>query len=509
MSKNEIVVVSKEELRELIKEAIESTLLGAEVVVRDNSKETEKEVAEEKTNVKKDSKKAPKQEEAKEVEPEVDEEEDAYADIKELTYNDLKKKAKELGLSAVGKRDDLLARVIEALEGSESVEDGEETNESTEAQKPAKKSNKGSEKASKEKDVEEDEEDEWDEEEKAEIFELLNGLKKPEVIEIGEKMGEEAPAKYVKRKFIDLLMSLREELLDALEDLGYIDSEDADEEDDEEITEADEEVTLAEELEEWTLEELADACKENGLSAKGKKQSLIDRLVKAIEDGEIEEEDVFGEYEDEDDSEDDQEVIDADYEDADDEEDEEDWYSREELEEMSDEELEEIAEEEEVEIPTKKVKKGKKKVSVLDREALIEAILELGEEELDEDEDDSEEDEEDDDFEPTEERLEAEATIEEDIRKEYKAKKLKDAKIKSFLTKYNEGNPDFDPKKLKKDEALEEYINIQKSLVDDDGEVFDLGDVYIRDNMDFCCGKPLSEKGDSFYCAVCGAEYEA
>ena len=266
-------------------------------------------------------------------------------------------------------------------------------------------------------------------------------------------------------------------------------------------------MTLAEELEEWTLEELADACKENGLSAKGKKQSLIDRLVKAIEDGEIEEEDVFGEYEDEDDS----EVVDADYEDADDEDEEdeeEDWYSREELEEMSDEELEEIAEEEEIEIPSKKVKKGKKKVSVLDRDALIEAILELGEEEL-EDEEDAEEDDEDDDFEPSEERLEAEKTIEDNIRKEYKAKKLKDAKIKSFLTKYNEGNPDFDPKKLKKDEALEEYINIHKALVDDDGEEFDLGDVYIRDNMDFCCGKPLSQKDDSFYCAVCGAEYEA
>ena len=489
MSKNEIVVVSKEELKELIKEAVAESLAGAPV--------STKEVKEEKATKKSESKK-----EAKEVaEEEVEESNSALSELEALTYNDLKKKCKELGVSAVGKRDDLLARLAEALQGSESEKEDEETNESTESEKPATGAKNHSEKASKEEDDEEDEESDSEED----ILALLNGLKKPEIIAIAEEMGEEIPAKYNKKKFIDYLMTLEDSLLSALEVLGYIDAEDVDDEEDEDIEESDdEEITLADELDDLTLEELADICKENGLSAKGKKQALIDRLVKAVEDGDIEESDIF---EDEADEDEEDEAIDADYEDVDDEEDEEDWYSREELDDMSDEELEEIAEEEELEIPKKKVKKGKKKVSVLDREALIEAILELGEEELDEESEDLDE-EEDDDFEPTEERLKAEEEIEKSIRSQYSSKKLKDAKIKNFLAKYNEGNPDFDPKAFDKEEALEEYIKIHKALVDDDGEAFDLESVYIRNNQDYCCGKALEEDGDTLYCEVCGSEYE-
>lgn len=73
--------------------------------------------------------------------------------------------------------------------------------------------------------------------------------------------------------------------------------------------EEDEDNELLEQLNEMSLEELADILSEAGLSTKGKKEALISRVVKGIEDGVIEfedEEDEDVEEEDEvDDSEDD------------------------------------------------------------------------------------------------------------------------------------------------------------------------------------------------------------
>src|SRR3712207_8912315 len=63
--------------------------------------------------------------------------------------------------------------------------------------------------------------------------------------------------------------------------------EDEDEEDDSEEEEVED---LAEELglTELSLEELADILSDYGLSTKGKKQALIDRIVQGVEDGVIE-----------------------------------------------------------------------------------------------------------------------------------------------------------------------------------------------------------------------------
>lgn len=190
-------------------------------------------------------------------------------------------------------------------------------------------------------------------------------------------------------------------------------------------------------LNDMTLEELADICAEYGLSTKGKKQALIDRIVKAIANGEIEVDD----------------------------EEEEEVYEEEE-EEDEEEEDEEEAEEETKKKPLRSLKNTK--------------------------------------------REEKEKEVEENIREQYRKKKLKDSTIQKFLDNYNEGDPECKGcKGCTKEDMLDCYIDIHKALVDDDGEVNDMEEPYIRDNEYHCCGKELEElENGNYYCSVCGQEYE-
>lgn len=71
----------------------------------------------------------------------------------------------------------------------------------------------------------------------------------------------------------------------------YAEDEEAEEEADEQEEEAEDDgEDVAEQLglNDMELEELAEILEENGLSTKGKKQALIDRIVRAVEDGTIE-----------------------------------------------------------------------------------------------------------------------------------------------------------------------------------------------------------------------------
>lgn len=500
---NEVIVVSKESLKELVKEAVMEALKeNGKAVVTDvvaNGAEIKK------GNKVKDEQISPKaKDEAEDIE-EVKESEDnsAVAEVIEaLSYNDLKKKCKELEISAVGKRDVLVERILEHLEDSEAEEDEEESNNTPKAEKANTEANSTKKGASEEEqeEAEEDEEEEFIESlSKEQIEEIIADMKKDELCAIIKEMGEEIP-KYTKKKAVDMIVNGGQATIDALVLLGYVDS---DEEEDTEVEESEEEVTLADELAELSTEELADLCSEFELSVKGKKQALIDRLVKAVEDGYISEDDLFEDEEEVDES--DLEEDNDSSEDSEEEEDEEeDWYSEEELEEFETEELKEIADEYGIEIPTKKVKKGKKTVKSIDRDALIQAILDYEEDTEDDEVDEAEED----DFELSEERLESEAEIEDEIRAKYKSKKLKDADIKKFLVKYNEGNPDFKYSDLSKKEALEAYIEAKTGLVDDDGTIAEPETCYLRNNEYHCCGKQLSLNNGTYYCEVCGNEFE-
>jgi len=422
------------------------------------------------------------------------------AELKAMKYNDLKALVSKLGGKAVGKAPDLIAQILELEakreeDAKEVEQDLEEVNNENANDDSKADDQDGDSSEEIPEEVSEDEyEDDEDENEQA-FRDFLLSLDEDELLEIGEKLDFTAPKKWNKAGFIELLILDLDALYNALEELGYYDEEDGDKEDlvesvddDTEDTDADEqEATLADELEAKTVEELAEICTENGLSAKGKKQALIDRIIKAVEAGDI----TIYEEEDAEDTDNSEEGED------------DDWYTEEELSEMSTDELVELAELNEIEVPKKKV--GKK--SVINRVALIEALVALGEadEEDEEVEDDSDEDEEG--FEVSEERTAKEAEIEEEIRAQYKAKKLKYATIKKFLEKYNEGNPKYTAPT--KDEALEQYIEAKVGLVDDEGEVHDMEECYIRDGEYFCCGRQLEELEGEPYCPICGTQYES
>lgn len=442
------------------------------------------------------------------IEEDVEEEAPSRREeLEAMSYNDLKSLVKSLGGKAVGKREVIIEAILE-LEAQSADEEVEEEETLELEDETVEDTQEDEEEAddSEEEDSEEDEEDSEDEEEdgdteddelideaEQEFIDFLIDLEDDELLEIGAKLGYGKPKNWDKEGFVNILVANLEQLEEALSALGYYDEDEEESEDveeDEEVVEDDNE--LKAQLEALTLEELADLCVEYELSKKGKKQALIDRLLKAQADGEIEI-DLDG-VASEDDSE---------------EESEDEWYTQEELEDLDDADLIEIAEVNELEIPY--VKKKNKKT--LDRATLIDAILSLSDEEEDEDEEVIEEDDSNEsesstsEFEVSEERYAREEEIEEEIRAKYKAKKLKDAVIKKFLTKYNEGNPTY--KVPTGAEALEEYIEIKTSMVDDEGESYDLEDCYVRDGKYFCCGRELNDLDKEPYCSVCGTIYEA
>lgn len=435
----------------------------------------------------KDSKKASKKAEPEDDEDEDGEDSDRREELEGMSYNELKALVKELGGKAIGKKPELIDIILE-LEGQEDDSEDDE-----------------------DEDADSDEEGALTEDE---AREQLEGLEKSDLKEIAEEMGVKVLAKDTAKKIIDKLVQDLDGLDKALEALGYYDEDEEDDSEDDEDGE-DEGNSLVDDLDELSQEELATICADNGISAKGKKQALIDRLVEAVEKGDITEDDIFG---DDEDAEDDDEA-----------EDEEDMTVEELVDELDEDELKDLAKELGINIKKlKKVADIKKAILKKDDDDISEALEALGlvgepdedeDDEDDADEDgadsDEEDDSEDDEDEDEEENLSKEAKkamdkIEKDIRAKYKAKKLKDATIKKFVNNYYDGDPDLSD--LDKEEMLEEYIDIQKHLVDDDGEVHDMKEPYERNGENYCCGAKLvpgkGKKKGILICEVCGEEYK-
>ena len=297
-------------------------------------------------------------------------------------------------------------------------------------------------------------------------------------------------------------------------------------------------------LESLSIAELRKMAKELGLDTKGKKVDIIARIEalnepveenveevveEVIETPEVEEvevddveDEVLIEDEDEDDAEEDYEEEEAD---EDDEEPSELELLKAELEDYSLEELKEVLES--VELSTK----GKKQ-ALISRiiQAVEDGIIAYGDDEeeieveddLDElvtDEDeieveevtDEEESDEEEDYEDEEEeeeltvREQAQAEIEERILEDYENGDLTDKQITKFLNEYSNGTF----KTVNKKRSLNKYIEIMTELVDEDGDVVELGEpYYVGDDVAFCCGAELKEVDGDFYCEICGNEYE-
>lgn len=116
------------------------------------------------------------------------------------------------------------------------------------------------------------------------------------------------------------------------------------------------------------------------------------------------------------------------------------------------------------------------------------------------------------DFVPSPERAKAEKEIEMDIKSKLFNKKLKLSAIKNFLKEYYDGDADCaDCKGCSEEETIECYIDIQKSLVDDDGEVMKPEEGYFRNDVLHCCGKECVQDPDDealVYCEICASQYE-
>jgi len=427
--KGALMAIDHAPIKEAVKEAIEEVLPNV-VLEEAPAEEVKMAITSEPLSRGKAVEPVAEPEVEEELEEEVEEDtevsgfdrEAKKAELEEMKYNDLKALAGTLrGASAVGKKAEIIESILNAYEAMGGVP-SEETAEGEEQEI---------------QDVADEREDGEadDDEDREEFVEFLESLETDEIKEIAEQAGIKVGKKVVKAKLIEELVEDLDKLVEALEALGYYDEEDEDEtveapeevieQEEEEEDEEDERVKIIEEygLEEYTVEELADICAEFELSTKGKKQALIDRIVKGILDGTIELED-------------------------------------------EEEEEEEVEEE----------KAPLKKVAEHDNPQ----------------------------------RTEKEAEVEADIRSKYEKGKLKDTTIKKFLDKYNEGDPECAGcNGCSKEDMLDCYIDIHKALVDDDGDLNEFEEPYMRDGEYFCCGREIKElENGNLYCQVCGIEYE-
>lgn len=172
--------------------------------------------------------------------------EDGEIDLSEMSVAKLKKFAKEYEIELEAKdKDGIIAELVEAF-NEEEDEDGEDE----------------------ESDSEEEDGEELD----------LDAMDLDELKEVANEYEIVIPKKKAKQKADAYLEAVREAIREELE---------AEEEEDEEDAE---EGDIAEEygLNEMSTEDLAEILESYELSTKGKKQALIDRIVKGVEDGTIE-----------------------------------------------------------------------------------------------------------------------------------------------------------------------------------------------------------------------------
>lgn len=199
--------------------------------------------------------------------------------VKKMNYNELKALCKELGLDAKGTKKDLLDRILQDVESEE-----EEEIEKVEAEVVS------------EPDVEEDD---LEDEEELDLDDLLTQFELKDLKEMCKKLKLKLPLKATKDKMIAKLKDV-ETLVDFLVEEGYIESDDeeVEEDDSEEVVNEDAENPYAE-IEEMSDKELKEVLEDLGKSTKGKHQALVAKVIKAIEDGELD----FGDEDSEDEEE--------------------------------------------------------------------------------------------------------------------------------------------------------------------------------------------------------------
>lgn len=288
-----------------------------------------------------------------------------------------------------------------------------------------------------------------------------------------------------------------EAMEEIIEDANADDDEEEVEEEDEEP--ADENEELQAKLEQLDVEDLADLCNELEIPAKGKKQGLIARLMKAHTDGEVDLSDLEFEEAEEEEDVDEDEGIDV----------------KEVLGEQPLKVLKAIAKDCNIKLALKDKKDVViEKLMGADEDALANALVEAGIIELDEEpepvEDEVEETEEI-TFEGSEERQEKCIEIFNETAEAIENGDIEESDIKEFFEDRFKGNKS----ELKKIENMDfgylanMYCSIVANLVDDDGEEVELEEPYMVGDTPYCCGVPMKKLGETTYlCEIDGEEVE-
>lgn len=285
----------------------------------------------------------------------------------------------------------------------------------------------------------------------------------------------------------------------------------------EEATETlEEDNSLEAQLNEMTVEELADILAEVGISTKGKKQSLVAKVLKAIEEGKIE---LDVESDDEEEVVEDtveDEVVEEATEETVEEDDEEGIDLDEILEELGTKELKTIAKDLGIKVVLKDKKASliekingadlEQVLSVLVANGIIDAtdIVETEDEEVEAEEEEF-------------------VVVGSDVRIEAVENKFAELmesidngeitldEINEFFSIYFEDNKS----ELKKVEAMSDedlankYCWIQANLIDDDGEEVDFNEPYMVGDAPYCCGIPMKQISETTYvCEIDGEEVE-
>ena len=311
---------------------------------------------------------------------------------------------------------------------------------------------------------------------------------------------EEAEVEKVEEPPIEEEPEVTEEAVEDVVEPVEEDVEDEVEEEDEEP--ADENEELQAKLEQLDVEDLADLCNELEIPAKGKKQGLIARLMKAHMDGEVDLSDLEFEEAEEEEDVDEDEGIDV----------------KEVLGEQPLKVLKAISKE----CGVKVALKDKKDVVVeklmgADEDALANALVEAGIIELDDEpepvEDEVEETEELEGtaFEGSEERQEKCIEIFNETAEAIENGDIEESDIREFFEDRFKGNKS----ELKKIENTDfvylanMYCVIVANLVDDDGVEVELEEPYMVGDTPYCCGVPMKKLDETTYlCEIDGEEVE-
>ena len=286
----------------------------------------------------------------------------------------------------------------------------------------------------------------------------------------------------------------------------------------EEATETGEDNPLEAQLNEMSVEELADILAEVGISTKGKKQSLIAKVLKAVEEGKIE-------LADEEDADEEEEVVEETVEEVEEpvndtieetEDDEEGIDLEEILDSLGTKELKDLAKELGIKVVLKDKKASliEKITNFEDDDKLMEVLIEKGiieatdEEEVEEEDVDTEEE-----FvvEGSDVRIEAVENKFADLMEHIENGEIEMSEVTEFLEEYYADNKS----ELKKIEAMTEedlankYCWIQANLIDDEGQEVDFEEPYMVGDKPYCCGIPMKKLNETTYvCEIDGEEVE-